>query len=590
MNWLEQKVKKMNLSKKLHYTLLAFLVLLNVLLRYPTTSHEMGVDSFFIHNLANSISANGYAKWVVNPLSVFGLYPYSYPSAVPYILSGVSQSTGLNMELTIFLVAIFVGIFGMFSAYLMAKEIKNDDLFVFLVVFAFSTAPIFLSFTRWTTSTRHLFIAILPLFIWSLLRCHNEKSKKHLLLAAFLFGAMFSTHKIVWLIIPVFLAYFIATIIQKSGLKIKLSKEFLIPTLAILILGALIMWIVLFTDSILPLVLLIFVAYFLNSVIKKLDKKLRVPIVISLILLLLFTYAFIIQFSGFSIYKSSNIWYYYQTGYFFTGSEWYILVLNMLSNYTGQIGILIFFGIIGLFILLLKPKKDFNDWFILLGILFLVPLSALGMYLPLFLLPFFSVLIGLGLCKIINTRKIKKHIVPTIVCCLLLSLSFSGFMINNWNTLSDSDTGTTNILRDETYSAAVFLKEYGTGSFISNDKIIGYRISACSGVPIFSGGDTLSFVYGFTDNVEIIGLTKFTLNMDSLYVVNNTVQNDHNILLTLDCDNATAKEILSKYNIHYYIENNNMQPQNQFFKSIHEKKYKIYDDGVESIWYFGRGY
>jgi len=76
----------MKISKKTSYGLIAFLVLLNVALRYPTTSHEVGVDSFVIHGLANSISENGYAKWVVHPLSIFGFYPYSYPSGVPYLL------------------------------------------------------------------------------------------------------------------------------------------------------------------------------------------------------------------------------------------------------------------------------------------------------------------------------------------------------------------------------------------------------------------------------------------------------------------------------------------------------------------------
>jgi len=73
--------------------------------------------------------------------------------------------------------------------------------------------------------------------------------------------------------------------------------------------------------------------------------------------------------------------------------------------------------------------------------------------------------------------------------------------------------------------------------------------------------------------------------MDYVFIANNTAENDYNQLLVLDCDNNTAKEILSKYNIHYYIENKDMQIQNKFFNSVREKRYKMYDDGVGSIWY-----
>ena len=580
----------MKFSKKLNYILLLILTMLNIIFRYPTTMHELGgFDSFFIHGLANSISVNGYAKWIINPLSIFGLYPYSYPSAIPYILSGVSQCTDLGMEWTIFLVGTCVGIFAIFTTYLMAREIKNDDLFAFLVAFTFSLSPVLLSLTRWCASTRGMFLSLLPLLIWGLLRYHNKNDTRYILLSAVLFVIIATIHRAAWLIIPVFFAYFIAVTIENISRKIKLSKETLLPILGILLLGVLIICAIMATDNLTPLLLIVFVAYFLNSIFQKIDKKLRASVIISLILILLFICSFIMQFSEMSIYKTSDIWYNYQAGYFFEGSEWYILILNMLTNYTGQIGILIFFGIIGIFVLLLKSKKDFNYWFILLSILFLISLSALGTYVPIVLLPFFSVLIGIGLCKILNITQMRKYGIPIIMCCLLISLSFSGFMINHWENIPLGKTNLTPLMEDETYSAAIFLKDYGHGTFVSSDSIISYRISAYSETPLFPGHSAWPLAYSFIDNPEIVSMTEFTLNLDYLYVANNTVQKDYNVSLTFDCDNTTAKELLSKYNIHYYIENNNMQPQDQFFKSVREKRYKIYDDGVESIWYLGVG-
>ena len=75
---------------------MVLLLLLNIIIRIPSIPHEKGYDSFFIHSLANSISYAGVAQWWINWMSVFGLYPYSYASAVPFTLSGISQLTGIS--------------------------------------------------------------------------------------------------------------------------------------------------------------------------------------------------------------------------------------------------------------------------------------------------------------------------------------------------------------------------------------------------------------------------------------------------------------------------------------------------------------
>lgn len=580
----------MNFSKKVNYTLWAFLVLLNIIIRYPTTSHEMGVDSFVIHSLANSISVNGYAKWIIHPLSVFGLYPYSYSSGVPYLLSGISQCAGLSMELTVFILAIFVGLLGMFCAYLMAKEIKKDDLFTLLVVFAFSTAPMFLNLTRWTTSTRHLFIALLPLFIWSILRYPKTKDKRYALLSFVLLITMATIHRMFVLVIPILGACLGSTIIQGISGKIKFSKEFLISVLAILLLTILVVCALIITNNLLPLILLIFIAYFLNSLLKKLDKKLRVPTIVSFMLGLLFICAFFIQFSEIEFYK--GLWYDYHTGYFGEGTAIHILVLNMCTNYAGQIGTLIIFGLLGLIFILCRPKKDIREWFVALSILFLCPLLALGTYVAVFLLPFFAILIGIGLSDIIKIKKIKRYVIPVVIGCLLISLSFAGFMMNHWDNLPLGDTNNIPTIDDETTSAAIFIKKYTFKPFTSIDSIIGHRISAYSEVPYFPGSYASPIAYDLVKeeiNVEQVPVSKILVNLGMLYTANNTVQNDFSLLLTLDSESTVAKDILSKYAIAFFVETKNVQWRSTFFKSICERKYKIYDDGVESIWYIGVG-
>ena len=163
----------MKFSKRSKYLLFGLLVALNIIIRIPSVPHECTDDSYAIHTLANSISLFGEARWWLHPLSIGGFYPYSYASSVPFLLSGISQCTGMDMEWTIWLFSLVGGVFSMFAAYLMAGAIKDNDLFKFLVAFAYSLSPGILLHSTFNASTRGLFTMLLPLFIYLLLKTRN---------------------------------------------------------------------------------------------------------------------------------------------------------------------------------------------------------------------------------------------------------------------------------------------------------------------------------------------------------------------------------------------------------------------------------
>ena len=161
----------MKFSNRSKYLLLALLALLNILIRIPSIPHERGsADEFTMHILANSLSTFGEARWWIHPSSVFGFYPYSYASVSPFAFSGISQCTGINIEWIAWIFCTLLGIFVMFSAYIMAREIKNDDLFKFLVAFTVSLSLGVLNYLTWQISARGFFIALLPFFIYILLK------------------------------------------------------------------------------------------------------------------------------------------------------------------------------------------------------------------------------------------------------------------------------------------------------------------------------------------------------------------------------------------------------------------------------------
>jgi hypothetical protein len=201
----------------------SLLLILTVQLRFQVIPHEIGVDSFGVHVLVNSLSEFGYAKWILNPLSFFGLYPLSYTSSVPFLISGFSQTAGIDMETTIFLYCIIASIIGILTVYLFANAIfPEDDLFKFFTSFAFSFSPAILYYSTWTIPTRALFVLVVSLLFYLLLNLF--KSIKFAFLTFIYSIFLFATHHIFYFTIPSFFVIFVIYLIPKLN-KQKLGDK-----------------------------------------------------------------------------------------------------------------------------------------------------------------------------------------------------------------------------------------------------------------------------------------------------------------------------------------------------------------------------
>lgn len=197
----------MKLSNKVKLFLLILLLVLNVVFRIQISPREIGVDSFEMHIMTNSLSEYGYAKWILNPLSFIGLYPASYASAMQFLISGISQSMGMDNDSIIFSYGVFIGILSMFTAYLMAGEIVDDDMFKILAAFGYSTALNVLNYSILTIPTRGLFLVLAPLLIFFILRC--RKSIKYVPITFILAIFLLATHHLFYFLIPAFFSFFI---------------------------------------------------------------------------------------------------------------------------------------------------------------------------------------------------------------------------------------------------------------------------------------------------------------------------------------------------------------------------------------------
>src|SRR6266511_3525862 len=112
-----ERGEAVRIPKRTTYSLLLSLLALNFVLRYPWLTHEAGFDGFIFHGMTRSLVDNGYASWILNPLSYLGLYPLSQPSGSVFLLGGLSQVSGTPIEAAIIMLDWMIVAIGMMAAF-----------------------------------------------------------------------------------------------------------------------------------------------------------------------------------------------------------------------------------------------------------------------------------------------------------------------------------------------------------------------------------------------------------------------------------------------------------------------------------------
>ena len=528
----------MKLSKNAKMGLFILLIILNLILRYSVLHHEIFNDSFEMHILANSLSEFGEARWWVHPLSIIGMYPHSYASAISFILSGISQCMGLEVELVIFIYGLIFGLFSIFAGYIVAGEIYDNDLFKFLVAFGFSVSPGILAYTTWTAPARSPLMILLPLFLYALL-----KSRKHYLrfglITVILSLLLLATHHIAFYLIPLFVACFLVTLVYKL-------KEHI-------------------------------------SVIKKVIKKSEnlMPLFIIFAFCSMFAYPFMTH------------------KFLITGSRWYNLAI-MFNEYPRYIGILIFLAIGGFAYLVFKPNKRYEEWSLLTMLMFLTIFIFQEMYTKWFIIIFAILLAGVGfmnLNKLREDEEKKKHAILAIIIFLLLSVSFSGYFqfLHEYGTIPGSAE---RYVEENTYITALWIKENTDSASICNDRYIGWKLAAISGSHFLTGSNTDDHAYEFVDVSEFElaknPITSEEFWIDSPYVMVKGIESDEHWQNIMKQTYEINKNQLSIFNITYLMENTRTYGrwlshhgyrESAFVHSVSNEKDCVYNTGNIKVWY-----
>jgi hypothetical protein len=359
-------------SKKFKVISLGLLVLLNIILRIPSIPHPKGRDAFFIHSLANSINAFGEARWWDHWLSVFGYFPYSYASGLPFTLSGMSQLLGIDIEQAILVYSIFFGVLTAFLAFTLAGLIYNNFIFKYAMALFFSISPGIMLFTTWEASARGPFMIFLPLLFFVLLK--EISLPKKIILCSLSLIFLFSFHHYAVFAAVLTIVYIFLQIIFKINSH-----------------------------------------YNTSSSINKYSNKAN------------YLYLFLI-FGSFM--------YPFLTHTMITAGSRYAWMISLIVANLRFIGPAAFLAIGGIISISLSERKSFVQWYFLISFIFMIPFIydlTYGMYL---LLLYSIVFLSIGFRSSIynsagSSRQAVKIIAIFIVSIIVISTFFTAFYNHN---------------------------------------------------------------------------------------------------------------------------------------------------------------
>ena len=550
----------MRLPRRVTYSLILVVNVVAVLYRYPLElGHEVGSDTTFIHSLAGSLSDRGYAAWILHPLSYFGLYALSYPSAMPFLFGSLAEAGGIPVEGAILLSGLVFSIAGGLSAFAASRSIREDDRLALIVALLFSIAPFYLKDTTWVGSGRGFVTALVPAVFFLLLRNMKTRDVRFLFLSALLVILLSAIHRMGILAIFPLIAFGFAIPFHRLTQKLRFA------------LG-------------------------------RYESRFRwasAGTALSGFFLL-----FYIQFL-FPGIAGADVVQQYGTGALFEGSSYTVLLANMAVSLVGKVGLLLPLFVVGLIRLTAARPKEDRDKFLLVAVFVMIPLLSLRDYIAEFLIYVFVLLIALGVfpsrLAFLNRRSAATIAVTVLVAT---SLASSWVMKDYWKNTYYTDGATSN----ELYSTGVYVVWKTDGTVASNEGLSAGRLAAISGVPVLPLGGasnhwfspqqlTYGFVDGRTVGVRLIPMTTISFNTDEIYVSTNVAnaKDDYEMVFYNHLSDSQTQGVLGRYEIQYVMLYVPAGTQFQsyvwrpspFVADVTTMTYKVFSSPSYALWYVG---
>src|SRR3989454_5155926 len=497
--------------REVTFALLLSILALTLAFRYPVGEHEAGADSFVFHGLAKTIVDSKYAPWLITPLSIFGLYPLSHPSGPILAVALTTELGGVPAEGSILVLDFLSAVLGTLGAFLMAREVKPDTRFALLVAFLFSTAPRFVSSLEWQVPTRSLFTAVVPIFVWGLLRMHKRVDIIQIGVLSTILLVMMSAHRLAVMMAIVMTAYIAATIfvVVLRILRTTYASVFLAPRLrSILRLGS---WCVLVTIAV----------YFL-------------------------------LFSG--LLDA------YEKGQF--GAETGLVgqFENLGISLARTVGFLIPLVVVGAAAVLHSRGNDVRQPWLVAVLIGILPTLSLRQYTGWYLIPFAAIYIAMGVQFLHDRLKARRGIrVAFIASVLVISLVSTVYIVNYERQVEQ-------YLTSPVYDGGIYMRQAAQHAFISNSGALGVQAHAISGLPYlpiggsttaFQGPEILAFHYLDPSAVRprLIPIGSLTIEDDSFFVLDDVnLEKTWADTLAKPVSDPYVTQELNSYHIQFFVE------------------------------------
>ena len=532
--------------------LLLVLGFANILARLPSTSHEMGVDSFVWHGMATSLQANGYALWILSPLSYLGLYPLSHPSSGPFLASAVAGLFDTSIEGAVLSLDMIFAILGMLTAFMLGWELQRNASFGLVLATVTSLTPEMITSLVWQMPTRIVFTILLPLFLWGLIRIWRHAGRRELALLGVTVLIMTSFHRLTVLVALVAIAYVLAGIllVVHKTLRLKQPGLFLSPAfkrrspyLALVALAAISSATLLFTDVLQQ----------------------------------------------------------YSVGVVSSGNSREVQLLNLGISLARSSGVLLPLSLVGVMAISFRRNKSVAEPFLIIAFLVFIPLLFLRQYTGYYTVPFTALFVAIGLFAILRRFRSNRIRSLAAASCLVL------FVVSSF-AIVDYDLGITPSMSSGTYNLGLYVQGHTTGTIITNEGLIGSRLHAISGMPYLPvGGATTAFqspdllMFGFVDrnqtakSIVPIPLGELTVDSDSPFLLPN-VQAEADWVAILSSPVGSISSRFDVYHVTYALESKTYP--NEFtgygqrypsplLASANEQRYITYEDTDSVLIYIG---
>ena len=419
------------------YLVLASILLLSLVVRYPLVEHERHqTDSYFIHLLSQSIVDDGYAVWVFHPLSYFGYYPFSYPSGGPFLLAEVSSLTGMSVELSILVTNCFFAALFCLAVFLLARQFISKPELVLLATFFSVLAARFVDTSYWDASARAPLIVLMVLAIFASMRVSWGNQKSMTGIAVVLGFGCFALHHMAVLLVVFGIGYMIAIF----------EVQYLIPRLRM--------------------------------------RKRHIVVALNMVILvavLAITYE-IFDFAG-QIGASPS-----DTSLFSIDPPWLSYYLNMGVSYTNQIGFVILLAALSVPGILIRARISVTNVFLLALIISFVPLLWNSLYVSMVLAPFIAILGALWVGRRMGNAKKRFSTVVAVMIVMSVSVALPFWSSDHWNS-QPYVSGDTVVVENQLFSDANYLRAVYQGvPGISNTNVESLHLAATSEVVFLGSG------------------------------------------------------------------------------------------------------